>query len=126
MTDALHVVFDDTAMVVAGYGNIATSRMINWARIGAGWLLYAPTCALVEANRTRPGVAEHFASLPGIIILNLDLPAALAVARDATWAAAHTRYAAEPVPDRPTGAFIATAAPDRWKDQPVRILDLEP
>jgi hypothetical protein len=126
MTDTVHVILDDTAMVAAGYGNILASRLISWAHTGSGWLLYAPVCALVEADRTRPGVAEHFAAMPAITVLELDLPAALAVARGATWAGAHTRYAAEPTPDRPGGAVIATAASDLWKGQPVRILDLEP
>jgi hypothetical protein len=76
-------------------------------------LLYAPACALVEADRARPGTAEHLASLPGITVLDLDLAAALALARQKTWAAAHSQYAAQPTPDRPNGAVIATAAPRR-------------
>jgi hypothetical protein len=71
-------------------------------------------------------VAEHIAGLPAITVLDLDLAAALAVARDTSWAPAHTRHTAEPSPDRPDGAIIATAAPDRWTGHPVRILDLNP
>lgn len=112
--------------VAAGRGNILASRLIHRAHAEVGWHLYAPTCALVEADRARPGTAEHLAALPGITVLGLDLPAALAVVRETTWAEAHTRYAAEPTPERPDGAFIATAAPDRWADRPVRILDLGP
>ena len=126
MTDTLHVILDDTAMAAAGHGNILASRLIHRAHTEPHWLLYAPACALVEADRTRPGVAEHIAALPSITVLDLDLPAALAIARDTTWAAAHTRHAAEPTPDRPDGAVIATTAPGRWKGQPVRILDLNP
>jgi hypothetical protein len=123
---ALHVILDDAAMVAAGHGNVLASRLIHSAHNEPGWFLYAPTCALVEADRTRPGVAEHIAGLPAITVLDLDLAAALAVARDAGWSPAHTRHAAEPSPDRPHGAFIATAARDRWTGQPVRILDLNP
>ncbi|SBW27290.1 hypothetical protein FDG2_5259 [Candidatus Protofrankia californiensis] len=124
MTDALHVVLDDAAMVAAGYGNLLASRLIHRAHTEPDWFLYAPACALVEADRTRPGTAEHIAALPAVTVLELDLAAALAVARDTGWAAAHTRHAAAPTPDRPDGAVIATAAPDRWAGQPVRILDL--
>jgi hypothetical protein len=59
-------------------------------------------------------------------MLDLDLSAALAVARQNTWAAAHTQYAAQPSPDRPDGAVIATTTPEIWKERPVRLLDLNP
>ena len=124
--DSLHVVLDDTAMLAAGRGNVLASRLIHRAHNEPGWFLYAPACAIVEADRARPGVAEHIAALPGVAVVDLDLPAALAVARQATWAPAHTRHAAEPSPDRPDGAVIATAAPHRWEGQPVRVLDLNP
>ncbi len=84
----------------------------------------APACALVEADRARPGTAEHLTSLPGLIVL--DLPAAPAVARQETWAAAHSQYAAQPTADRPDGAVIATTAPHRWAGERVRVLDLNP
>lgn len=123
MTD-LHIVLDDTAMAAAGQGNVLASRLIHRAHAEPGWFLYAPTCALVEADRRRPGTAEHLAALPGITVLDLDLPAALAVAQQETWAAAHSAHAAQPTPDRPDGAVLATTAPERWEGEPVRVLDL--
>lgn len=119
-----HIVLDEMAMLAAGQGNVLASRLIHRAHAEAGWFLYAPTCALVEADRTRPGTAEHLAALPGITILDLDLPAALALARQETWAAAHARHAAQPTPDRPDGAIVATTFPKRWEGEPVRVLDL--
>ncbi|MET9886193.1 hypothetical protein ABZZ20_24280 [Streptomyces sp. NPDC006430] len=113
-------------MVAAGQGNVLASRLIHRAHAEAGWFLYAPSCALVEADRSRPGTAEHLAALPGIILLDLDLPAALAVAQRETWAAAHSEYAARPSPDRPEGAIVATTLPERWEHEPVRVLDLNP
>ncbi|GAA1881111.1 hypothetical protein [Streptantibioticus ferralitis] len=126
MSDEAHVVFDDTAMVAAGRGNVIASRLIYQAHAQSGWYLYAPACAVVEADRTRPGTAEHIAALPGITVLELDLPAALAVARETTWAAAHVQYAAAPTAERPDGAIIATAAPNRWTGLSVRVLDVNP
>ncbi|MFF2010598.1 hypothetical protein ACFVWY_16200 [Streptomyces sp. NPDC058195] len=120
----MHIVLDDTAMTAAGQGNILASRLIHRAHAEAGWFLYAPACALVEADRTRPGTAGHLAALPGITVLDLDLSAALALARQETWAAAHSQFAAQPTPDRPDGAIIATTAPKRWEGEPVRVLDL--
>ncbi|MFJ3962923.1 hypothetical protein [Streptomyces sp. NPDC090036] len=111
-------------MLAAGRANVLVSRLIHRAHAEAGWFLYAPSCALVEADRARPGTAEHLAALPGITILDLDLPAALSVARQETWAAAHSQYAAQPTPDRPDGAVVATPDPGRWKGEPVRVLDL--
>lgn len=126
MTEPLHIVLDDTAMVAAGTGNVLASRLIHRAHAEAGWFLYAPACALVSADRMRPGTAEHLAALPGVTVLDLDLPAALALARDDSWAPAHTRYAAEPTPERPNGAVVATTVPEAWKGQPVRVIDLSP
>ncbi|KOT38106.1 hypothetical protein ADK41_16930 [Streptomyces caelestis] len=122
----MHIVLDDTAMVAAGKGNALASRLIHRAHAEAGWFLYAPACALVSADRVRPGTAEHLAALPGITVLELDLPAALAVARETSWAPAHTRYAAEPTAERPNGAVIATTTPEAWKGQSVRLIDLGP
>ncbi|AJC62081.1 hypothetical protein [Streptomyces sp. 769] len=126
MNEAMHIILDETAITAAGKGNVLASRLIHRAHAEAGWYLYAPTCALVEADRARPGTAEHLAALPGITVLDLDLPAALAVARQSSWAAAHCQHAAQPMPDRPDGAIIATAVPARWQGQPVRVLDLNP
>ena len=124
MIDHDHVVFDDSAMVAAGRGSPIASRLIDRAHAAQEVSLYATTCALVEAERTRPGTAQHVASLPAFNLIDLDLAAALAVARDATWAFAHTRHAAAPTPDRPDGALIATADPGRWSDEPVRVIDV--
>jgi len=124
VTDHHHVVFDDTAMVAAGRGNAVASRLIDRAHSGGGMTLYATTCALVEADRAQPGTAAHVASLPGFTILDLDLPAALDVARHSTWALAHTLHAAVPALDRPDGALIASAEPQRWSGWPVRVLDV--
>ncbi|WP_406173127.1 hypothetical protein [Streptomyces sp. NBC_00996] len=126
MTEALHVILDATAMVAAGSGNVLASRLIHRAHAAPEWFLYAPTCALVEADRARPGTAEHIAALPSITILDLDLPAALAVAREITWAPAQIEHAAQPTPERPDGAVVATAHPEDWKGRPVRVLDLNP
>jgi hypothetical protein len=122
--DHHHVVFDDTAMVAAGRGSAIASRLIVRAQTDQEMSLYATTCALVEAERARPGTALHVASMPAFNLLDLDLSAAVAVARHPTWAFAHTRHAAAPTPERPDGALIATADPGRWSDEPVRIIDV--
>jgi hypothetical protein len=124
VSDHQHVVFDDTAIVAAGRGSHLASRLIDRAHSADGLSLYATMCSLVEAERAYPGTAEHVASLPAFNLLDLDLPAALAVAKDATWSLAHTRYAAVPTLDRPDGALIATADPQQWSHQPVRIIDI--
>ncbi|SCD43665.1 MULTISPECIES: hypothetical protein [unclassified Streptomyces] len=126
MSAAVHIVLDETAMAAAGQGNVLASRLIHRAHAEADWFLYAPACALVEADRTRPGTAEHLASLPGITVVDLDLPAVLAVAKDEGWAVAHSRYAAQPTPERPDGAVVATTAARRWAGSQVRVLDLTP
>jgi hypothetical protein len=126
VTRDVHVFLDESAMVAAGRGNALASRLIHRTHAEPGWFLYATVCALVEADRARPGTAEHVAALPGIAIVDLDLPAALSVARATTWADAHTLYAAQPSLDRPDGAVIATTRPHAWKEHPVRTLDFSP
>lgn len=126
MTEPVHIVLDETAMTAAGQGNVLASRLIHRAHAEADWFLYAPACALVEADRARPGTAEHLAALPGVIVLDLDLPAALAVARHEAWAPAHCLQASEPTAERPDGAVVATTDPERWEGEPVRVLDLTP
>ncbi|MFD7438835.1 hypothetical protein [Streptomyces sp. NPDC059861] len=120
----MHIVLDDSAMAAAGQGHVLASRLIHRAHAEADWFLYAPACALVEADRARPGTAGHLASLPGVTVLDLDLAAVLAVARQETWAAAHSLHASQPTPDRPDGAIIATTNPDTWRGEAVRVLDL--
>lgn len=107
-------------------GNILASRLIHRAHAEPGWYLYAAACALVEADRARPGTAEHIAALPNVAVLDLDLTAALSIAPHDTWALAHTLHASQPAPERPYGAVVATAAPAAWAGHPVRILDLTP
>ncbi|MET7543066.1 hypothetical protein [Streptomyces sp. NPDC005507] len=126
MSQAMHIVLDETAVAAAGQGNVLASRLIHRAHAEPDWFLCAPACVLVEADRSRPGTAEHIAALPGVTILDLDLSAALAVARHETWGVAHAQYAAQPTADRPDGAIIATTAPQRWEGQSVRTLDLTP
>jgi hypothetical protein len=94
----MHIVLDESAMAAVGQGNVLASRFIHRAHAEADWFLYAPACALVEADRARPGTAEHLAAMPGITVLDLDLAAALAIAGQQTWAAAHSQHAAQPTP----------------------------
>lgn len=126
MNGELHLILDETAMVAAGRGNALASRVIHRAHTEAGWFLYAAACAVVQADRDRPGTAQHLASFPALAVLDLDLPAVLAIATDSTWGHAHTGHAAAPSPDRPDGAIVATTEPTRWTGRPVRILDLNP
>ncbi|MBL7486617.1 hypothetical protein I6A60_34290 [Frankia sp. AgB1.9] len=124
MTDEHHVVLDDSAMLAAGRGSVAASRLIDNAHNRKGWFLYAPTCAMVEADRVRSGIAEHFASMPAVRILPLDLSAALSIARQTTWASAHVQHVAGPTLEHPEGVAVATADPARWKGEPIRVIDL--
>lgn len=126
MSDDVHVVLDETALLAAGSGNRLASRLIHRAHRAEGWYLYVPAAALVEADRIRPGLAEYIASMPAMVLLELGLPAVLALGKEETWGPAHARFAAEPTPELPDGALIATTDPGRWEGLPVRVLDVNP
>jgi hypothetical protein len=133
--EPLHVIFDDSALVAAGHGNVLASALIARAHPDPfqergpardSIRIYVAACALVAADRERPGTGHHVAALPNLDVLPLDLPAALDVMGAADWAVPHTRYAAQPSLEMPDGAVVATARPERWQGQPVRVLDLNP
>jgi hypothetical protein len=129
--EPLHIIFDDSALVAAGRSNVLAATLIARAHPDRDVdeepiRIYVAACALVAADRVRPGTGIHAAGLPNLKVLPLDLPAALEIMSAADWAVPHTRYAAQPSPDLPDGAIVATARPDRWRGQPVRVLDLNP
>lgn len=130
-----HVILDDSALVAAGRGNILASALIarahpdpfqEHAPVRESIRIYVAACALVAADRERPGTGNHVAGLPNLDVIPLDLPAALDVMGAADWAVPHTRYVAQPSLELPDGAIVATTRPERWQGQPVRILDINP
>lgn len=121
-----HFVLDVSALVSVGRGNIVLGQLVDRAHHAQGVYLYAPTCALVEADRARRGTAEHIAALSGVTIVDLGLPGALAVAAHTTWGYAHARFVALPSLDRPDGAYMATAEPELWATELLNIIDVRP
>lgn len=89
----MHIVLDDTAMAAATFCLAVDPPPPCGVRL-------VPLRPGTRAGRSRSRPAEHLAALPGITVLALDLPSALAVAQQDTWAAAHCQYAAQPTPDR--------------------------
>ena len=133
--EPLHIIFDDSALVAAGHGNILASALIarahpdpcqEHAPVGESIRIYVAACAVVAADREWPGTGSHVAGLPKPGRFSLDLPAALDVMGAADWAVPHTRYAAQPSLELPDGVIVATTRPERWQGQPVRVLDINP
>ncbi len=133
--EPLHIIFDDSALVAAGRSNVIAATLIARAHpdpfqdrdsAEKPIHIYIAACALVAADRERPGTGMHVAGLPNLGILPLDLPAALDIMDTDDWALPHTRYAAQPSLEMPDGAIVATTRPELWQGQPVRILDINP
>lgn len=59
-------------------------------------------------------------------ILPLDPSAALSPAGTDGWGLPHAEHLAQPSPERPRGAVVATVSPEEWKGRPVRLLSLAP
>lgn len=133
--EILPVIFDDSALVAGGHGNMLVASLIARAHPDPFQQhdpneepirIYVAACALVAADRERPGTGLHVAGLPNLEVLPLDLPAALDIMGEAAWVLPHTRYAAQPSLELPEGAIVATARPEVWKGQEVRVLDVNP
>jgi hypothetical protein len=120
-------VFDASALLAAGSGNQLASTLIHQANLRPEWSLYVPLCALVQAEWHRKGVAEHFAALPGVAFLELDLPAALTVSKTSpeAWSESHVVHAATPgplSPVSPEGGTVVTTRPEHYPG--LRTLDI--
>ncbi|MEU9623712.1 hypothetical protein [Streptomyces sp. NPDC048155] len=79
---------------------------------------------LLGVDGQSDGVGEALGERVGVVAEGGVAAAALALARQETWAAAHSQFAAQPTPDRSDAAIITTTAPKRWEGEPVRTLDL--
>lgn len=121
-------------MAAADQGNILASRLIHRAHAEAGWYLYAPSYALVEADRGRPGTAEHLAALPGITVWTWMCPLRCTwpSGRPGRLRIASTRRSPRPSvptvrswlpPRRSDGTVNGSAS---WTSIPKRILRREP
>jgi len=68
VSDILHIVLDDTAMVAAGQGNVLASRLSHRAHVEASWFLYAPVrvsaaldfgCVWLNCHQVIPAETPH-------------------------------------------------------------------
>ncbi|OEV12724.1 hypothetical protein [Streptomyces nanshensis] len=122
-------VFDASALLAAGAGDRLASTLIHQSNFRPEWSLYVPLGALIQAEWDRKGIAEHFAALPGVVFVEMDLPAALSVSKASpdAWAESHVVHVATPSPlspVSPSGATVVTVRPELYPE--LRTLDIRP
>lgn len=121
--------FDASALLAAGAGNRLASTLIHQSNFRPEWSLFVPLSALIQAEWDRKGIAEHFAALPGVVFVEMDLPAALHVSKAApeAWAESHVAHTAMPgplSPVSPDGGTVVTTRPELYPE--LRTLDIRP
>ncbi|WP_433890897.1 hypothetical protein [Streptomyces sp. CA-111067] len=122
-----HLVLDAPTLLALS-GNRQVSALIHRAHFESETRLWAPVLSILEADAEYLGLAEHIGQLDVIHTLDLDYPAALAVAqlrRDGVptgvGAAIH---AVRHLPEWGADALVATVAPKAYEGRGVPFLDL--
>ncbi|MEV6702796.1 hypothetical protein AB0M68_37655 [Streptomyces sp. NPDC051453] len=104
------------------------SALIHRAHFETETRLWVPTLSVLEADRERLGLAEHVGQLEVIHTVDLDYPAALAVAqlrRDGVpLGIAAAIHAARHLPEWGADALIATVDPKAYEGRGVPVFDL--
>lgn len=109
---------DHTALLALGAGHRQLSGLIVAAAEGDA-LGHVPALCLAVAEGERKGVGEHVASLPGLEVEPLDLPAALDVgaliAEGIDWRITHAVHLARPSAEWPTGRVVVSLQPKLYE-----------
>jgi hypothetical protein len=122
-----HLVLDAPALAALA-GNRQVSKLIHQASSRNEPRLWAPVLSILEADHECQGIAEHVGQLDVIHTVDLDYPAALAVARldhdgvrPGIGAAIH---ATRNLPVWDASAIVATLDPKAYEGRGVPVLDL--
>ena len=123
-----HHLILDTPTLLALSGNRQVSALIHRANFEPGVRLWVPVLAVLQADVDHPGIVEHVGQLDVLHMLDLDYPAALAVAqlhRNGTpVGVAVAAHAASTLPQWDMDALVATVDPGAYTDLDVRVFDL--
>lgn len=124
----LHHLVLDTPTLLALAGNRQVSALIYRATLEPETRLWVPVLSVLEADRRRRGIAEHVGQLDVLHTVDLDYPAALAVAGmehegvpAGIAVAAHT---AHHLSGLGTAALVATVEPTAYEKLQVPVFDL--
>ncbi|MBP0456657.1 hypothetical protein [Streptomyces montanisoli] len=124
----LHHLVLDAPTLLALSGNRQVSALIHRAHFETETRLWAPVLSVLEADRVRPGLAEHLGRLEVVHTVDLDCPAALAVARlhhdGVPLGTAAAIHAARHLPEWGAAALVATVEPEGYEGHAVPVLDL--
>jgi hypothetical protein len=121
-------VLDHSALAALGAGSRALSRMVQTAHESGEYHIYVPALCLLAATATRPAIADHVGSLPGLDVVELDYPAAAAtgrlVAKGIDWRLAHAIHVGRPTADWLRGRPVVTGTPQPYAGQGVAVVPI--
>ncbi|MFF4282866.1 hypothetical protein ACFY0Z_29310 [Streptomyces kronopolitis] len=109
---------DHSALLALGRGHRQLSGLIVAAAEGKAHGHVSALC-LAVAEAVREGIAEHVASLPGLEVEPLDLPAALdtggLLAAGVDWRIMHAVHLARPSAEWPAGRAVLSFEPKLYE-----------
>ncbi|MCX4824673.1 hypothetical protein OG883_33430 [Streptomyces sp. NBC_01142] len=123
MSRSTAVVYDNSALLALGSGNVLASQFIANTQRGPTRHVFVPAMCLAAADGARRGLADHIGALPAAEIVELDFAGASAVGalvRDGVeWRIGHAIHLSRPTIDWPDGRPVVTALPDLYADMPL-------
>jgi hypothetical protein len=121
-----HYILDSDTLLALG-GNRQVSGLVHAARLEPAVTLHTSVLSVVEAERTRQGIAVHIGQL-GIDTVDLSYPAALTCCElhhdGVPFGAAAAVEAALRIGEGYDEPFIATVRPDLYEKRFARVVDL--
>lgn len=128
MSQTEHYVLDAPTLLAMG-GNKQVSGLIHAAAASDDVRLWVPVLCLLEAERERTGLVDHVGVLVDVMqLIDDDYAMAVTISElsraGVAFGVSAAVHAARPNQTLPTGALVATVAPEPYAGLGVGVMDL--